>query len=109
MRVALRMFVELIEGDSEGVGRPNSEKSVPKICLTSDDSRSLLCSVDCFDLRLFASRGLFRALGSNATLEFPRDSSVPRSDNWSDLPSVPKEDRMCNVLFLDCEMVAEAF
>lgn len=85
VRVALTIFVELnegdSEGDSEGVGRPNSEKSVPKICLTSDDRRSLLCSEDCLDFRLFASRGLFRALGSNATLEFPRDSSVPRSDN----------------------------
>lgn len=109
MGVTFTKFVELSEGDSEGVGSPKSEKSVPKICLTSDDKRSLLCSVDCFDFRLLASRGLFLALGSDVTLEFALDSSVPRSDNWSDLSSAPKEDRKSNVLFLDSETGDEAF
>lgn len=40
-RDALRTTIELCSGDGDGVGIPKSEKSVPKISLTSDDKRSL--------------------------------------------------------------------
>lgn len=102
-RASFITVVELSEGDSEGEGRPKSEKSVPRICRTSDDRRSLLWSVDSFDWRFLASRGLVRELGSDAELEFLLDSSVPRSDDWSDFPLLFEEGCNAAVLFPELE------
>ncbi|KAL1421996.1 hypothetical protein MTO96_022529 [Rhipicephalus appendiculatus] len=106
-RVPFITLVELNEGESEGVGRPKSEKSVPRICLTSDDRRSLLRFVDSFDWRFLPSRALVRELGSDAVLELFLDSSVPRSEDWSDFPRLSKERGDVAVLFPVLEETGE--
>lgn len=100
-------LIELNEGESEGVGRPKSEKSVPRICLTSDDRRSLLRLVDSFEWRFLPSRGLVRERGSEAVLEKFLDSFVPRSDDWSDFPRRSKDCCSVAVLFAELEEAEE--